>query len=156
MMPLNPILAAAVADTVVGWLWYSDYAFGAMWRKVSGHSKADMKKDFYLRIALQLISSIMVATALYIAILTFQKAQIVTSQAMFTQIYSWFFVPATSNAELMSSLKIAGFIWLGFAVPAGLSCTAWHNQIMWNKFLIKAGGKLAQLLAIALVLARLG
>jgi hypothetical protein len=155
-MSLNPILAAAVADLLVGWLWYSDYAFGTMWRKVSGHGKVDMKKDFYMRVALQLVSSIMVATALYIAILTFQRAQIVSSQATFTQIYSWFFMPAMQNAELMSALKIAGFIWFGFYLPAGLSCTVWHNQIMWHKFALKAGGRLAQLLAVALVLARLG
>lgn len=154
-MHLNPILAAAAADMVVGMFWYSDYAFGPLWRKVSGH-KSDVSKEFYLRLALQVVSSVMVATAFYIAILTFQKAQIVSSQAMFTQMYAWFFIPDVRNAELMSSLKIAGFLWLGFYVPAALSCTVWHSVIMWQKFALKVGGKLAQLLAMAAVLATLG
>lgn len=156
MIPFNPILAAAAADFLVGWLWYSDLAFGPAWRKASGHGKVDMKKDFYLRIAVQIISSIMIATALYIAILTFQKAQLPATQAMYTQLYSWFFLPVAHNAEMMSSLKIAGFIWFGFYVPSGLSCTVWHSSILWNKFLLKAGSRLARLLTIAAVLAALG
>ncbi len=155
MMPLNPILAAAVADMVVGKICYSEYAFGPMWRKVTG-VKSEVSKDVYLRYAVQAVSSIMAATALYIAILTFQKAQIISSQAMFTQIYSWFFVDAAHNAELMSSLKLAGFVWFGFFVPNYLSCTVWHNQIIWHKFMIKSVCKLAQLLAMAAVLATLG
>ena len=155
MMPLNPILAAAIADMAVGMLWYSDYAFGPLWKKIVGH-KTDVSKEFYLRIALQFVSSVMIATAMYISILTFQKAQIISSQAMFTQIYAWFFEGSAKNAELMSSLKIAGFVWLGFCVPTALSCTVWHNVIMWQKFSVKVGGKLAQLLAIAAVLATLG
>ena len=155
MMPLNPILAAAAADMIVGMLWYSDYAFGPLWKKVSGH-KMDVSKDLYLRLALQAVCSVMIATAFYIAILTFQKAQAVVSQAMFTQIYSWFFMSAANDADMISSLKIAGFLWLGFFVPSSLACAVWHNVIAWQKFALKAGGKLAQLLAMAAVLAILG
>ena len=155
MMSLNPILAAAAADMVVGMFCYSDYAFGPMWKKVSGH-KMDVSKDFYLRLAFQVVSSVMVATAFYIAVLTFQKAQVVSSQAMFTQLYSWFFMASAQNAELMSTLKIAGFMWLGFYVPSYLSCTVWHSPIVWHKLMIKSVCKLAQLLAMAAVLATLG
>ncbi|MBP6892379.1 DUF1761 family protein [Candidatus Babeliales bacterium] len=155
MMPLNPIIAAAAADMLVGKLCYSEYAFGPMWRKLTG-VKSEVSKDMYLRLAVQAVSSIMAATALYIAILTFQKAQIISSQAMFTQLYSWFFMASAQNAELMSSLKLAGFVWFGFFVPNYLSCTVWHNQIIWHKFTIKSICKLAQLLAMAAVLATLG
>lgn len=148
MMHLNPIIAAAAADMFIGMFWYSDYAFGPLWKKVTG-MKSDVSKEFYLRIALQIVSSLMFATALYIAVLTFQKTQLVSSQEMFTQIYAWFFTPTVQHAELMSALKIAGFVWLGFFVPAHLSCTVWHNIILWQKFAIKSAGKLAQLLGMA-------
>lgn len=154
-MPVNPILAAAAADFLVGMLWYSDYAFGPLFRQVTGQ-KGDTNQDFYLRIALQGVSSIMIAIAFYIAILTFQKSQLVESQEVFTRFYAWFFTPAVSNAELISSLKIAGFIWLGFFFPAKLSCAVWHPVINWQKFGIKIGGKLAQFLAIAATLAYFG
>lgn len=155
MLQLNPILAAAAADMVVGMFWYSDYAFGPMWKKIMG-SKNDVSKEFYLRVALQVVSSLMIATAFYIAVLTFQKAMPVSGQEMFTQVYSWFFTPVVQHASLMSSLKIAGFFWLGFFVPGQLSCTVWHSVIMWHKFVIKVGGKLAQLLAMAAALSIFG
>ena len=155
MVSFNPILAAAAADLAVGVFCYSDYAFGPMWRKIHG-SKSDVGKEFYFRLGLQVISSVMVATALYISILTFQKAQVVSSQAMFTQVYSWFFEASAQNAELISSLKIASFIWFGFYVPNFFSCVVWQNPLVWNKFLIKSVCKLVQLLAMAAVLASLG
>ena len=155
MMHLNPILAAAAADMVVGMFWYSDYAFGPMWKKVTGR-KEDVSKEFYLRLALQVVSSLMIATAFYIAVLTFQKSVPVSSQEMFTQVYAWFFTPSVQHAELMSSLKIAGFLWLGFFVPSSLSCTVWHSVMMWHKFVLKNGGKLAQLLAMAAALSYFG
>ena len=34
MLPINPILAASAANMAVGMLWYSDYAFGPLWRKL--------------------------------------------------------------------------------------------------------------------------
>ena len=119
MMHLNPILAAAAADMVVGMFCYSDYAFGPMYKKITG-VKHDASKEFYLRLAVQVISSIMIATAFYIAALTFQRAQVISSQPMFTQFYSWFFMAPAQNAELMSTLKIAAFMWLGFFVPSSL------------------------------------
>lgn len=155
MISINPILAAAAADIVVGMLWYSDYGFGPMYRKLSGH-KLDMRKDLYVRIALQVVGSIMIATAFYIAILTFQKSQAMYSQEALTRLYSWFFMPSVDHAECMSSLKIAGFIWLGFFVPTKLSCLAWSPVMVWQKFAIKACGKLAQFLAMAAVLSYLG
>lgn len=151
MMPINPILAAAAADMVVGMLWYSDYAFGPLWKKATG-MKNDVSKDFYLRLALQVVSSVMIATAFYIAILTFQKNEAAYSQQMFTQVYAWFFQPSVDHTQLMSAMKISGFMWLGFFVPSYLSCTVWHTNIMWQKFIIKTGSKLAQLLAMAAVL----
>ena len=155
MMHLNPILAAAAADMFIGMFWYSDYAFGPLLRKVTG-IKCDVSKQFYLRVALQLVSSLMLATAFYIAVLTFQKTQLVSSQEMFTQLYAWFFTPTVQHAELFSALKIAGFMWLGFFVPASLSCAAWHNAIIVQKYLIKTGGKLAQLLGMAAAIAIFG
>jgi len=156
MTHINPILAAAAADMLVGMFWYSDYAFGPLWQKVSGY-KTEMKKDLYLRIAVQVVSSLMIATAFYIAILTFQKTQVSFAQDAYTKLYSWFFKEDTSeNANLMSALKIAGFIWFGFFVPSNLSCTVWRPTINWQKMLLKVGSKLAQFLSMAAALAIFG
>lgn len=152
-MPLNPIIAAAVADMAVGMFWYSDYAFGPLWKKI--HGKPNIEKDLYQRVAIQAVSSVVFATAVYIAIMTFQKTQGAYSQEMFTKYFSWFLTEKTVNTELMSSMKAAGFIWLGLFVPSYLSCAAWTSAPAWTKFAIKSGCKLAQLLAIAAILASL-
>jgi len=153
MMPLNPILAAAVADMAVGMLWYSDYGFGPLWKKIQG--KTNVEKDLYLRLLVQGASSVVFATAVYIAIMTFQKTHDAYAQEIFTKYFSWFLKEKTVNTELMSSMKTAGFIWLGLFVPSYLSCAAWTPTPAWTKFAIKSGCKLAQLLAIAAVLATL-
>ncbi len=148
MLPINPILAAAAADMAVGMFWYSDYAFGPMWRKIKKEGNADYK-DLYQRLALQAVASVMVASALYIAIITFQKTQMAYSYDTFTQMFSWFLKDKPNSTELVSSMKTVMFIWLGFVVPGNISCVAWSTPMNWSKFGIKAGCKLAQFLAVA-------
>jgi len=155
MMPINPILAAALADIIVGAVYYSDYAFGPLCKKLST-TKYDMHKDFYLRMAVQVVASLMIATAFYISILTLKKAELPQSQEMFTRIYAWFFKDAQDvHADIMSSLKIAGFLWFGFAVPMAFAATAWHSM-NWKKTVLKLGCKLGQFLAMAGALAYFG
>ncbi|HSW76603.1 MAG TPA: DUF1761 family protein [Candidatus Saccharimonadales bacterium] len=153
MMPINPILAAAAADMAVGMVWYSDYAFGPLWKKV--HGKTNVEKDFYLRLAIQAVGSVMLATALYISIMTFQKTNVAYSQELFTKWFSWFFTEKNPDTLLVSAMKTAAFIWVGFYVSAGISCAAWTSAPAGTKFVIKVGCKLFQLLAMAAVLASL-
>lgn len=156
MMPINPILAAAAADILVGMFLYSDYGFGKLWSKVTG-MKCNCSKDFLLRMAAQIVSSLMIATALYIAILTLKKTELPQTYQLFTQVYSWFFTPEAVGADLMSSLKIAGFFWLGFNVPLILSKTVWASDVIhWKKGALKAVFQLAQFLAMAGALAYFG
>lgn len=154
MVPVNPILAAAAANMAVGMLWYSDYAFGPMWRKLKKEGNVEYK-DLYQRLALQAVASVMVTSALYIAIMTFQKTQMIYAYEHFTNIFSWFLRDKQNTTELIASMKTVAFIWLGFVVPGGLSCLAWSTPMSWVKFGIKTGCKLAQFLAVAAVLATL-
>ena len=154
MIPVNPILAAAAADMAVGMLWYSDYAFGPLWKKLKKEGNGEYK-DLYQRLALQAVASVMVASDLYIAIITFQKTQATYSHEAFTKLFSWFLEDKPSTTELIASMKTVGFIWLGFVVPGNLSCTAWSNPMNFVKFGIKVGCKLAQFFAVAAVLSAL-
>lgn len=149
MLPINPILAAAGVNILVGVAIYSKYTFGPLWSKISGKKVAGLK-DMPLRFALEAVSSIMSAAALYIAILTFKKAEVV-SDSMFTHIYSWFFHDIT--ADMMSSLKIAGFLWLGFMVPHIICHIAWDESMNWKKGALKAIFSLVHILAMAAALA---
>lgn len=156
MLPINPIIAGAAADMLVGMALYSDYTFGPLWTKVTG-VKASHQKDMQLRLAGQAVASIMVSSAMFIAILTFKKTELSASQEMLTKIYSWFLKDAGSaQTDVMSSFKIAGFLWLGLWVPAMLSATVWQPNINWQKFALKSAFTLVRVLAIAGALAYFG
>jgi hypothetical protein len=150
MLPINPILAAAAANILVGVAIYSKYTFGPLWAKVSG-KKVSGLKDMPVRFAIEAVSSIMTATALYIAILTFKKAEIVSDTNMFTHMYAWFFQDI--QTDMMSSLKIAGFLWLGFMVPHVLCHVAWDESMNWRKGALKAVFSLVHILAMAAAIA---
>jgi hypothetical protein len=152
MMPVNPIIAAAVADVVLGMVMYSEYAFGPMWAKVSGEKCSG--KDMPMRLAAQFVSSLMVAAAMYIAIVTFKKTEMTALNDMFTRMYGWFLQDGNmAQADMMSAMKIAGFLWLGFLVPHVICEIVWENHINWKKGVMKAAFILVHFLVIASVLA---
>ena len=122
-----------------------------MWRKLSKDHSGDMK-DIYLRFAIQAISSLMIAAALYIAIITFQKTQITYAHETFTKLFSWFLQDNKSETtELIAAMKTAAFIWFGFIFSTKLSCFAWTQPMNITKFMIGTGCKLIQFLAIAAI-----
>lgn len=153
MMPIHqayiPILAAAAAEIVVGCLWYSDYAFGPLARKLTGKKKqSDMSKE----IAMHSIIAIVKATALFIAISMMLKTN---TSGTFTEGFGKLFsmlLHDSHNNTLRSCLKTAAFLWLGFMLPSRAACTIWGNK-NWPKFLITTGGQLAMTLAMAATIA---
>ncbi len=156
MLPVNPIIAAAAADIVVGMALYSDYTFGPLWTKLTG-MKCTHGKDMPLRFAGQAVASLMGASAMYVAVITLRKAELPYRQELLTKVYSWFFEHGNAvNADLMSSMKIAGFLWLGLLVPFMLSKTMWEPTINWQKFALKSVFTLAHFLAMAAAIAYFG
>lgn len=147
-----PIIAAAAAELVVGMVWYSDQLFGPMFRKMSG-KKAP--KDIVNRLAMHAVVALLRATALFIAISIFQKTQTaVYAQDGFGKVFSVFLNTSAPNNSLISSVKTAGFMWLGFYVPSKASCTIWGDQ-NWQLFAMKAAYQFTLLATMAAVIASL-
>ena len=50
MLPINhaylPIIGAVAAEMAVGCVWYSDYAFGALYRQATGKKKNEQYQFF--------------------------------------------------------------------------------------------------------------
>jgi hypothetical protein len=155
MLPINPILAGAAANILVGVALYSQHTFGPMWSKLSGKKTAGLK-DMPLRFAIEAVSSLMTASALYIAILTFQKAELSLRESVFTNVYSWFVSDMQTNTNMMASLKIAGFFWLGFMVPHILCHLAWDEHMNARKSVVKAAFTLVHFLAMGAAIAYFG
>lgn len=149
-----PIIAAAAAEMIVGMVWYSNHLFGPAWKKAGG--KLASPKDLYTKLAMHGVAALLMATALFIAISIFQKTQTaVYAQDGFGRIFGFFLHDGSKqNNELLSALKTAGFLWLGFFVPSKAMCTIWGSQ-NWQKFMIGVSGKLAGLLAMAAMIASL-
>lgn len=153
MFPVNPIIAAAGVNVLVGVAIH--YSFGHEIAKIMDKKTTGLK-DMPLRFAIEIISSLMLASALYIAILTFQKSELTLTQDMFTRLYSWFVTDFKTNTEMMASLKIASFFWLGIMVPQILCHLAWDEHMNGRKSVLKAALSLVHFLAMGAALAYFG
>lgn len=148
-----PILVATAANLTIGALWYSENLFGPMWRNISGKQidQSDMGKKF----ALQAIASLITAAALFIAISIFEKTQSgVYAKEGFFKIFSVFLQDIPQNNSLMSAMKTAGFLWLGFMAPSKAGRTIWGSG-NWRKFAIEATEQLVSLIAMAAIISSL-
>lgn len=157
MVPIEqaymPIIAAAAAEVAVVIAWYSDHLFGPMWKKLGGKSSGN--KDFYQKLSIHALAALVTATALYIAISVFQQAQTdsYTTHGL-GQIFAMFLhkTDQAMNNTLLCSMKIAGFLWLGFLAPSKVICAAWASE-NWKKTAIEVGGQFASLVVMAAVIA---
>ena len=146
-----PILAAAAVHISLSVVWYSDYAFGKTWKKVSGCKIKT--QNLYTKFALQAALSVLTATALMIAINIFEQYQMIgATQSGFTKIFSWFLSNTQQGPSLMNVMKIASFFWLGFIMPVHAATMIWCETHL-HKFLIDAGCELFALVGVAVTLA---
>ena len=150
MFPLNPIIAAAAVNVLIGLGIH--HCCGHMIAKTLG-KKAIKLKDMPLRLAIEIVSSLMTASALYVAILVFQKSELTFKEDIFTRVYSWFVTGVKMETSMMASLKIAGFFWLGFMVPHILCHLASDEQMNGKKSLLKATLSLVHFLAMGAAIA---
>lgn len=147
------VLLAACSELVIGMLWYSNHLFGSIWQKNGG--KMPAQSELYRNLGLQAISALFTASALFIAMSIFQKTQTgVYAKDGFLKIFSLFLEDDTQNNNLMSAVKTAGFIWLGFLAPAKACQTIWGSG-NWKKFAIETIGQLTSLISMAVVIASL-
>jgi hypothetical protein len=104
------ILAAAVAQFVLGALWYSPLLFGKHWMKIMGADSCSpeelraMQKSMMPFYALQLLLSILTTFTL------------------------WMFIYYLGMAGVgFHAYGVAGWIWLGFIAPTQVACVIWAN-----------------------------
>jgi hypothetical protein len=155
MLSLNnylPILVAGAVHMGVMLAWYSDYAFGPMWRKLGGCKIS--KKDVQMKLGLQALCSILVAAALMVAINTLAQAQGAAESSGFSQLFSWFLDSTSEGASMMNAMKVAGFFWMGFLMPGIASACIWCDHPL-NRFLLCAAGELVSLVGMGLALSYL-
>ncbi len=144
-----PILAASAAYVAVGYAWYSDYLFGHAKCK-HPRSSVHKKLELSLGMALHVATSVVVVSALCVAIKVFATASLLSGFDGFLNLFSWMFTAQTERS-LMGSLKVVLFVWSGFFAPVAAESSYWNDQC-WEDFFVNAAGKLAMLCAAAAVL----
>lgn len=144
-----PVLAASAAYVAVGYAWYSEYLFGHAKCK---HARSHMHKklEMSLGLALHVATSVVIVSALCVAIKVFATASLLSGIDGFLNLFSWMFT-AQPERSLMASLKVVVFVWGSFFATVIAERTFWHGEC-WEDFLVHAGGKLAMLSAAAAVL----
>lgn len=125
------VLAAAVAYVLFGLLWYSDYAFGAAWRRLSGVSAKKMKelqkKGMTDKLMLELVGALV---TVYVVALLFGNLFV---------------------TDIWEAFSLVQLVWLGFVVPMQLGPVLWENK-PWKLFILNAAYYLMGLYVVGGVL----
>ena len=100
------VLAAAIANMVIGMLWYGPL-FGKLWQKLAGITGKDMKK-----------MKLKPAQAMLIGFLTALVLSFVLSR----------FTGMMGTADFMTAFAAAFWIWLGFYATTQMGPVLWEGK----------------------------
>lgn len=128
------VVVAAVANIVLGMIWYSPKVFGTTWMRLSGVMPVDKetaKKEMIKGSVLNFINAFIMIAVLGSVISRFNA----------------FFVA--------DAIKVAIWIWLGFIAAASAGMVIWEKKPL-KLFGIHAGYHLAALIISAVILALVG
>lgn len=125
------VVAAAVANMIIGFIWYSMPVFGKPWMKLLGMTKEDLekaKKEMGPKYGVMVIASLVMAYVLA-HILAYVQA----------------------GDDLMLAFSGAFWVWLGFVATIGLNSVIFENRPI-SLYLINVGYYLVSLLVMSAVL----
>lgn len=125
------VLLAALSAMVIGTIWYSKQAFGAVWMKATGLSDKDMQNRFGTAMPLLVIMSLLTAYVLSLFIVYFHAY--------------------VGGSWLMAGFDTAVWAWLGFAGTALWAHGVWEPKR--EKLLyVNIGNRLVTLVVMGLIL----
>lgn len=129
------VLVASLVGVAIGSIWYSPFAFGNIWMRLSGlqtgeanENKTDGLKRLYL---LQFIFTFISAYALA------------------------HFAVAQKIGSLTDILALAFWIWLGFQLPISLASVLWEKR-PFKLFVIHSSQYLIAIFLMAVTIALIG
>jgi hypothetical protein len=123
---LLPIIVAAIADMVIGALWYSKLLFGKQWMKLANFSEKDTEST---PVSQYLIST---AAAFFLSFVLFQFIN---------------FAGVTTNLE---ALQFSLWVWFGFGIAISISKQVFDAG-NWGLYFIFYSYKLLSIIAMSLI-----
>lgn len=127
---LWPILAAGIANLVIGFIWYNPSVLGTTWMQLAGISPAQMeagKKKMPLIMGIAILAAVMMAYVM----------------AHFGIAWGVF--------DVIGAIELAFWLWLGFVVPVTLGVVLWEGKSA-KLFFINAGYWLVSMIVASIIL----
>lgn len=132
---LMAVLAAVVANFVLGFIWYTPL-FGKAWAKENGFDTS-----------VKPTSGEMAKGMISMVIGNFLMAYVFAHN-----IKAWSYVPGANEMSAMANvLSSTMFTWLGFYLPVDIGTVLWEKK-SWKLFSINTGYHFMMLLVAALIL----
>jgi hypothetical protein len=132
---LIAVVLAAVANMVVGMLWYGPL-FGKKWQALMGFTPESMK-------SMKMTAAQAIAGG---CVTAFIMAYVLAHDAF---VWGAFF--GTSVAPSVFALQLAFWIWLGYVATTQIGAVLWEGR-PWKLFVLNAGNSLVSLIAMSLIL----
>lgn len=125
-----PVVASAIAATLIGYVWYHPRIFGTMWMRLNAVTPERAERGARLRhlyTALGLVANLVVAYVMRVFLVD---------------------IGITNTAD---AARVGFFIWLGFVAPILLGAVLWEHRPV-SLYLLNAGYWLVALIAMAIIL----
>lgn len=129
-VPLLPVLAAGIANLIIGFIWYHPSAFGARWMQLTNLSPEQMEAG---KKKMPIMGLIAVLAAVVMA---FVMAHVGNAWGVF---------------DVVGAVELAFWLWVGFIVPAMLGVVLWEGKSV-TLFAINAGYWLVSMVVASTIL----
>ena len=122
------IIVAAIANMVVGYIWYSPMVFGKTWMKMMGKKDMEKKDSMPLMMGAGYVSSVVMAYVLAI------------------------FIHLNGATTTLTGAMTAFWAWLGFIATVTLGGVLWEGKSV-QLYILNAAHHLVGMLAMGAILA---
>jgi hypothetical protein len=127
---LWPVLAAGIANVVVGFIWYNPKVFGAAWMRLSNISPETAERG----------KKMMPVMAFFGFLASVVAAYVMNHFGIAWGVFDW-----------IGGIELGFWIWLGFAAPVLLGVVLWEGK-SFKLFLINAGYWLVAFIVMGVIL----
>lgn len=125
-----PVLAAGIANVVLGMTWYNPKVFGAAWMRMANitpEAAERGKKRMPVAVVVALLASMLTAYVMY-------------HFGVAWGVYDW-----------IGAVELASWIWIGFVAPLMLGIVLWEGKPL-KLYFINVGYWLVALIVMAVIL----
>ncbi len=127
---LWPVLAAGIANLVIGFIWYHPSVLGTIWMQLAGIAPAQMEAGK------KKMPIIMIVAVLAAVVMAYVMAHFGIAWGVF---------------DVVGAVELAFWLWIGFVVPVSLGVVLWEGKSV-KLFAINVGYWLVAMVVASIIL----